>query len=76
VPAAIVEEAREITIPLQVLLQWDDEENDRQAALHLFDAFGSKEKSLHANMGAGTPACRSSRSTRGPGSSPDISACR
>ena len=40
-PAAIVEEAREITIPLQVLLQWDDEENDRQAALHLFDAFGS-----------------------------------
>ena len=28
--------------------------NDRQAALDLFDAFGSKEKSLHANMGGHT----------------------
>jgi hypothetical protein len=57
VPRAIVEEARRVTIPLHVLLQWDDENNDRQAALDLFDAFGSKEKSLHANMGghAGVP---------------------
>jgi hypothetical protein len=54
VPAAIVEEARELTVPVQVLLQWDDEANDRQAALHLFDAFGSKEKTLHANMGGHT----------------------
>jgi hypothetical protein len=54
VPAAIVEEARAITIPLQVLLQWDDEANDRQAALDLFDAFGSSEKTLHANMGGHT----------------------
>jgi hypothetical protein len=39
-------------------LQWDDEGNDRQAALDLFDAFGSREKSLHANMGGhtGVPA--------------------
>ncbi|MFF0729274.1 alpha/beta hydrolase [Streptomyces sp. NPDC004134] len=51
VPRAIVEDARQVTIPLHVLLQWDDEGNDRQAALDLFDAFGSKEKSLHANMG-------------------------
>ncbi|MFF3541560.1 alpha/beta hydrolase [Streptomyces platensis] len=51
VPAAMFEEARRITIPLHVLLQWDDEGNDRQAALDLFDAFGSKEKTLHANMG-------------------------
>lgn len=54
VPAAIVEEARQVTIPLQVLLQWDDEGNPRQAALDLFDAFGSKEKTLHANMGGHT----------------------
>ncbi|MEU7305638.1 alpha/beta hydrolase [Streptomyces sp. NPDC007206] len=51
VPRAMLEEARRITIPLHVLLQWDDEGNDRQAALDLFDAFNSKEKSLHANMG-------------------------
>ena len=48
------EEARQVTIPLHVLLQWDDEGNDRQAALDLFDAFGSKEKTLHANMGGHT----------------------
>ena len=54
VPRAMFEEARHVTIPLHVLLQWDDEGNDRQAALDLFDAFGSKEKSLHANMGGHT----------------------
>ncbi|MGW3917424.1 alpha/beta hydrolase, partial [Streptomyces sp. NPDC005070] len=54
VPRAIVEEARQVSIPLHVLLQWDDEGNNRQAALDLFDAFGSKEKSLHANMGGHT----------------------
>ncbi|MEU3838427.1 alpha/beta hydrolase [Streptomyces sp. NPDC028635] len=54
VPRAMFEEARQVTIPLHVLLQWDDEGNDRQAALDLFDAFGSKEKSLHANMGGHT----------------------
>ncbi|MFK0126819.1 alpha/beta hydrolase [Streptomyces nigra] len=54
VPRSIVEEARQVTIPLHVLLQWDDEGNDRQAALDLFDAFGSKEKSLNANMGGHT----------------------
>ncbi|MEV6166999.1 alpha/beta hydrolase [Streptomyces sp. NPDC051954] len=57
VPRALFEEARQVTIPLHVLLQWDDEGNDRQAALDLFDAFGSKEKSLHAHLGghAGVP---------------------
>ncbi|MFF5387739.1 dienelactone hydrolase family protein [Streptomyces sp. NPDC013012] len=54
VPAAVFEEARRVTIPLHVLLQWDDEGNDRQAALDLFDAFGSEEKTLHANMGGHT----------------------
>jgi dienelactone hydrolase len=51
VPAASFDEARRITIPLHVLLQWDDEGNDRQQALDLFDAFGSQEKTLQANMG-------------------------
>lgn len=54
VPRAMVEEARQVTIPLLVLLQWDDEGNDRQQALDLFDAFGSREKTLHANMGGHT----------------------
>jgi pimeloyl-ACP methyl ester carboxylesterase len=57
VPRAQREEARQVTIPLQFLLQWDDEGNPRQRALDLFDAFGTKEKTLHANPGghAGTP---------------------
>ncbi|MFH8625386.1 alpha/beta hydrolase [Streptomyces vietnamensis] len=54
VPRVISEEARQVGIPLQVLLQWDDEGNDRQASLNLYDAFGSKEKTLHANMGGHT----------------------
>lgn len=54
VPRSMFEEARRVTVPLHVLLQWDDEGNDRQAALELFDAFGSEEKSLHANMGGHT----------------------
>nr|WP_202461652.1 alpha/beta hydrolase [Streptomyces sp. SID8374] len=54
VPRAMFEEARRVAIPLHVLLQWDDEGNDRGAALDLFDAFGSKEKTLHANMGGHT----------------------
>ncbi|MEW1908385.1 alpha/beta hydrolase [Kitasatospora sp. NPDC085895] len=54
VPRAMFGEARQVTIPLHVMLQWDDEGNDRQAALDLFDAFGSEEKSLHANMGGHT----------------------
>ncbi|MFD6275157.1 dienelactone hydrolase family protein [Streptomyces sp. NPDC060209] len=54
VPRALFEEARQVTIPLHVLLQWDDEGNDRQATLDLFDAFDSKEKSLHAHLGGHT----------------------
>ncbi|MFC4123586.1 dienelactone hydrolase family protein [Nocardia rhizosphaerae] len=54
VPRAIIAEARRVTVPVHVLLQWDDEGNDRQMALDLFDAFGSAEKTLHANMGGHT----------------------
>jgi hypothetical protein len=58
IPSVIQEEARQVTIPLHVLLQWDDEGNDRQAALDLFDAFASAEKTLQANLGGhrGVPA--------------------
>lgn len=58
VPRAMVAEAREVTIPLHVLLQWDDQVDNRQQVLDLFDAFGSTEKTLHANMGGhtGVPA--------------------
>ncbi|MFE6871081.1 alpha/beta hydrolase [Kitasatospora sp. NPDC057692] len=57
VPRAQREEARRLALPLLFLLQWDDEGNPRQRALDLFDAFGSKEKTLHANPGGhvGTP---------------------
>jgi hypothetical protein len=54
VPRAIIEDARHVTISLHVLLQWDDHGNDRQRALDLFDAFGSKQKTLQANMGGHT----------------------
>jgi hypothetical protein len=66
VPRSMFEEARQVTIPLQVLLQWDDEGNDRQMALDLFDAFGSKEKTLHANMGGhtGVPSFEADASAR------------
>lgn len=54
VPRSMFDEARQVAIPLHVLLQWDDEGNDREQSLELFDAFGSEEKSLHANMGGHT----------------------
>ncbi len=68
VPRAVFEEARRVTVPLHVLLQWDDEGNDRQAALDLFDAFGSREKTLHATTGGHT-GVPGSRRTPPPGSS-------
>jgi hypothetical protein len=71
VPRTLFHEARQVTIPLQVLLQWDDEGNDRQQALDLFDAFGSTEKTLHANLGGHTGYRRTSWTPR-PGSSPGI----
>ncbi|MGP3690323.1 alpha/beta hydrolase [Streptomyces sp. IBSNAI002] len=57
VPRAQREEAGQLTLPLLFLLQWDDQGNPRQRALDLFDAFGSAEKTLHANPGGhtGTP---------------------
>ncbi len=57
VPDVLREEARELTVPVQVLLQWDDEGMPRQPVLDLFESCGSRETTLHANTGghAGTP---------------------
>jgi dienelactone hydrolase len=43
--------AARVTIPVQFLLQWDDEQIPRESGLALFDAFASREKTLHANPG-------------------------
>lgn len=53
-PRSILDEARQVRIPVHMLLQWDDEGNDRQMALDLFDAFGSTAKTLQANLGGHT----------------------
>jgi pimeloyl-ACP methyl ester carboxylesterase len=51
VPDVLREAAGQVTMPLQFLLQWDDEGMERQPTLELFDAFGTREKTLHANLG-------------------------
>ena len=43
--------AARVTIPVRFLLQWDDELIPRESGLALFDAFASREKTLHANPG-------------------------
>jgi dienelactone hydrolase len=48
---ASAEAAARITVPVQFLVQWDDERVPRDQCLALFDAFGSAEKTLHANPG-------------------------
>ncbi len=47
----LAEAARQITIPIELAAQWDDELVPRHAALDLFNAFGSTEKTLHFNPG-------------------------
>lgn len=66
VPRSILREARDVTVPVHVLLQWDDEHNDRARSLELFDALGSAEKTLHANLGGhtGVPAHAGEEATR------------
>ncbi|TSB30086.1 alpha/beta hydrolase [Streptomyces benahoarensis] len=50
-PDALVEKAKQITVPIEFGMQWDNERIPREASLSLFDAFASKEKTLHANAG-------------------------
>jgi cephalosporin-C deacetylase-like acetyl esterase len=47
----LTEAAARITVPIEFMLQWDDELVERASGLALFDAFASKEKTLHANAG-------------------------
>jgi dienelactone hydrolase len=47
----LAQPAARITVPVQFLVQWDDEQVPRARSLALFDAFGSAEKTLHANPG-------------------------
>ena len=48
---ASTEAAARITVPVEFLMQWDDERVPRAQGLALFDAFASAEKTLHANPG-------------------------
>lgn len=48
---ASAEDAARITVPVEFLVQWDDERVPRAASLALFDALASEEKTLHANPG-------------------------
>jgi dienelactone hydrolase len=48
---ASAEAAAQITVPVEFLVQWDDERVPRDQGLALFDAFASAEKTLHANPG-------------------------
>ncbi|MDH6113933.1 pimeloyl-ACP methyl ester carboxylesterase [Kitasatospora sp. MAP12-15] len=50
-PDALVEKAKQITVPIEFAMQWDNERIPREASLALFDAFASQEKTLHANAG-------------------------
>lgn len=43
--------AARITVPVEFLVQWDDERVPRDQCLALYDAFASTEKTLHANPG-------------------------
>ncbi|MCX4096203.1 hypothetical protein [Nocardia sp. alder85J] len=50
-PDVLADKAKQITVPIEFDLQWDDEHISREEGLALFDAFASKEKSLHVNSG-------------------------
>ena len=47
----LADPAARVTIPLEFWLQWDDELVPRDSGLALFDAFASREKTLHAHPG-------------------------
>ncbi|MFE0513135.1 dienelactone hydrolase family protein [Streptomyces sp. NPDC058964] len=48
---AKAEDAGRITVPVEFLVQWDDERVPRDQGLALFDALASADKTLHANSG-------------------------
>jgi dienelactone hydrolase len=49
--AAFAAAAAKITIPVEFVFQWEDAVAAREHGVALFDAFGSKEKTMHVNPG-------------------------
>lgn len=49
---SLLDAARRVRIPVEILLPWDDPELDRESGLALFDAFGSEDKTLHVFPGS------------------------
>jgi hypothetical protein len=45
------ENARKITVPILFLFQWDDQLMTRESGVALWQAFGSKDKTMHINPG-------------------------
>lgn len=43
--------AQAVTVPVEFVFQWDDVVAPRQHGVALFEAFGSKEKTMHINPG-------------------------
>jgi cephalosporin-C deacetylase-like acetyl esterase len=49
---AMEKAANSILIPIEFVFQWEDAVAPRESGLALFNAFGSKEKTMHINPGA------------------------
>lgn len=49
--ADMAQAAAKITIPLEFVFQWEDAVAPREHGVALFDAFGSREKTMHINPG-------------------------
>ncbi len=60
---ALIEAARKVTVPVEYRIPWDDKEFDRTSGVALFDAFGAKEKSMHARSGRHYPVPEYERDT-------------
>ena len=48
---ALEQAAKSITIPLEFVFQWEDAVAPRESGIALFNAFASKEKTMHINPG-------------------------
>jgi len=49
---AMEDAAKAITIPLEYVFQWEDAVAPRESGIAMFNAFASKEKTMHINPGA------------------------